>query len=100
VRGYDEGGVGSARRFAVVSAELIAPLAGAVSLVLFADGGSDLDTGGSVLGDPAGTRGKPGRGCGAGAGLRVDSPLGPWRLEYAVNDGGARRFHLGMGRAF
>jgi len=100
VRGYDEGGVGCGARFAVGSVELQAPLAGAASAVIFADAGSDLDTGGSVLGDPGGTRGKPGRGCGAGAGLRLDSPLGPWRLEYAVNDGGARRFHLGMGRAF
>jgi outer membrane protein insertion porin family len=28
---------------------------------LFADYGSDLDSGESVIGDPAGTRGKPGK---------------------------------------
>jgi outer membrane protein assembly factor BamA len=48
-------------------------------------------------GDPAGVRGKPGHGYGYGAGLRVDSPLGPLRLEYAFNDSKARRFHFGIG---
>ncbi len=48
-------------------------------------------------GDPAGVRGKPGKGYGYGAGIRVDSPLGPLRLEYAFNDNHARRFHFGIG---
>ncbi|PHU03035.1 hypothetical protein BC332_28286 [Capsicum chinense] len=37
-------------------------------------------------GDPAGPRRKPGSGYGCGVGIRVDSPLGPLRLEYAFND--------------
>lgn len=37
------------------------PLAKPVCGVLFLDYGTDLDSGESVLGDPAGTRGKPGR---------------------------------------
>jgi outer membrane protein insertion porin family len=49
------------------------------------------------LGDPAGARGKPGSGSGYGVGIRVDSPLGPLRLEYAFNDKQARRFHFGVG---
>lgn len=49
------------------------------------------------LGDPAGARGKPGSGYGYGVGVRVDSPLGPLRLEYAFNDKQARRFHFGVG---
>ena len=48
-------------------------------------------------GDPAGVRGKPGSGFGYGAGIRVDSPLGPLRLEYAFNDSRTRRFHFGIG---
>lgn len=48
-------------------------------------------------GDPAGARGKPGSGYGYGAGIRVDSPLGPLRLEYAFNDKHAMRFHFGVG---
>jgi outer membrane protein insertion porin family len=36
-------------------------LAKPVHGTLFADYGSDLDSGETVIGDPAGTRGKPGR---------------------------------------
>lgn len=50
-----------------------------------------------VLGDPAGARGKPGHGYGVGAGVRIDTPIGPLRLEYAWSDTGAPRFHLGIG---
>ena len=100
VRGWEEGGVGTGRRFAVGSAELHVPLVAPVAGVLFADAGSDLDTGDTVLGEPARTRGKPGTGCGVGAGVRLDSPVGPLRLEYAFNDRGARRFHFGIGKAF
>lgn len=51
----------------------------------------------SSLGDPAGARLKPGSGYGYGFGIRVDSPLGPLRLEYAFNDRQAKRFHFGVG---
>lgn len=64
---------------------------------LFADYGHDLESGQTVLGDPAGARGKPGSGYGYGAGIRIDSPVGPLRFEYAFNDHGSRRFHLGIG---
>ncbi|XP_072966441.1 outer envelope protein 80, chloroplastic [Typha angustifolia] len=97
VRGYEEGAVGSGRSYAVGSGEvsfrLFAPLEG----VVFVDYGSDLGSGPKVPGDPAGARGKPGNGCGYGVGIRVDSPLGPLRLEYAFNDRQARRFHFGVG---
>ena len=63
----------------------------------FADYGTDLDSGASVKGDPAGVREKPGRGYGYGAGVRLDTPVGPLRLECALNDRGLRRFHLGIG---
>jgi hypothetical protein len=49
------------------------------------------------LGDPAGARNKPGSGYVYGLGIRVDSPLGPLRLEYAFNDKNERRFHFGVG---
>ncbi len=64
---------------------------------LFCDYGTDMNSGMSVTGDPAGARGKPGTGYGYGAGVRVDSPVGPLRLEYAFNEAGFRRFHLGIG---
>lgn len=50
-----------------------------------------------ILGDPAGARLKPGSGYGYGVGIRVDSPLGPLRLEYAFNDQRTGRFHFGVG---
>jgi len=65
--------------------------------VVFGDYGSDLGSGPKVPGDPAGARGKPGSGYGYGVGVRVDSPLGPLRLEYAFNDKQARRFHFAVG---
>lgn len=58
---------------------------------------TDFESGAHVLGDPAGARGKPGRGYGIGAGLRIQTPIGPVRLEYAWNDAGVPRFHLGIG---
>ncbi|KAF8072573.1 OEP80 [Scenedesmus sp. PABB004] len=97
VRGYAEGGVGSGRHFVEGTAELRWLLMAPVHGTLFADYGSDLDSGESVIGDPAGTRGKPGSGYGFGGGIRVDSPLGPVRLEYAWNDQRRARFHVALG---
>ncbi|RMZ55639.1 hypothetical protein APUTEX25_000222 [Auxenochlorella protothecoides] len=97
VRGYVEGGVGSGRRYAVGTAELHVPLVAPIEGVLFADYGTDLDSGALVLGDPAGARGKPGNGHGLGVGVKLDTPIGPLRLEYAWNDAGVPRFHLGIG---
>lgn len=109
-----------------------------IEATIFGDWGSDLDSGGTVTGDPAGARGKPGEskwrhcsrfgsirrciylppnshvyvhvatahsaylqfpphasgsllpcagsGYGYGAGVRIDTPIGPLRLEYAMND--------------
>ena len=65
--------------------------------VTIADYGTNFDSGQIVLGDPAGVRGKPGSGYGYGAGVRVDTSLGAVRLEYAWNDKGLGRFHLGIG---
>lgn len=38
-----------------------------------------------------------GSGYGFGAGVRIDTPIGPLRLEYAMNDRRQTRFHLGIG---
>ena len=97
VRGYGEGGVGSGRYCLESTAELRVPLVAPFHATLFFDHGTDLDSGATVIGDPAGARGKPGSGYGYGAGLRVDSPLGPLRLEYAWNDRRQTRFHVGLG---
>lgn len=97
VRGYEEGALGSGRSYVVGSGEISFRTFGPVEGVLFVDYGNDLGSGPTVPGDPAGARGKPGNGCGFGAGIRVDSPLGPLRLEYAFNDKLASRFHFGVG---
>lgn len=50
----------------------------------------------SLLGDPVGARLKRGSGYVYGFGIWLDSPFRPLRLEYASNDGRAKRFHLGV----
>ncbi|TXG73238.1 hypothetical protein EZV62_001817 [Acer yangbiense] len=97
VRGYEEGAVASGRSYAVGSGEISFPMLGPVEGVIFTDYGTDLGSGPTVPGDPAGARLKPGSGYGYGFGIRVDSPLGPLRLEYAFNDRQAKRFHFGVG---
>ncbi|CAH8286188.1 unnamed protein product [Eruca vesicaria subsp. sativa] len=98
VRGYEEGAVGSGRSYVVGSGEVSFPMRGPVEGVLFTDYGTDLASGQKVPGDPAGARLKPGSGYGYGFGVRVDSPLGPLRLEYAFNDKHTGRFHFGVGQ--
>ncbi|CAA2992254.1 outer envelope 80, chloroplastic-like [Olea europaea subsp. europaea] len=97
VRGYEEGAVGSGRSCLVGSGEISFRLRGPVEGAIFADYGTDLGSGPLVPGDPAGARNKPGSGYGYGVGIRVDSPLGPLRLEYAFNDQRNGRFHFGIG---
>ncbi|KAD4384245.1 hypothetical protein E3N88_24413 [Mikania micrantha] len=98
VRGYEEGDIGSGRSYGVGCGEISFPLVGPVDGVAFADYGTDLGSGSTVPGDPAGPRSKPGSGYGYGVGVRVASPLGPLRLEYAFSDKGKGRFHFGVGQ--
>ena len=97
VRGYGEGGVGAGRNYISTTSELHLPLIAPLEGCIFFDYGTDLDSGARVLGDPAGARGKPGSGYGFGGGVRLDSPVGPLRLEYAWNDKQIGRFHFGIG---
>ncbi|WP_017653784.1 BamA/OMP85 family outer membrane protein [Fortiea contorta] len=100
VRGYDSGNVGTGRSYVLASAEYRFPILPVVGGVLFADYASDLGSGDTVLGNPAGVRGKPGNGFGYGAGIRLDSPLGLIRADYGINDQGESRVHLGIGQRF
>ncbi len=100
VRGYDSGDVGNGRSFLTVSAEYRFPVWKAVGGVLFADVASDLGSGDTVVGDPAGDRGKPGSGFGYGAGVRFNSPLGLIRADYGINDQGESKIHFGFGHNF
>ncbi|MBD2530404.1 outer membrane protein assembly factor [Nostoc flagelliforme FACHB-838] len=100
VRGYDSGDVGSGRSYVLASAEYRFPVLPIVGGVLFADFASDLGSGDTVLGDPAGVRDKPGYGFGYGAGVRLNSPLGLIRADYGINDQGESKVHLGSGQRF
>ena len=100
VRGYDEGDMGAGRSFLEVSAEYRFPIISFIGGVLFLDAGTDLGTGKDVPGDPAGIRGKPGSGYGYGLGVRIQSPLGPIRIDYGINDSGDNQIHFGIGERF
>ncbi len=100
VRGYDEGAVGTGRSFVQGSAEYRFPIYSVVGGALFVDAATDLGTGGNVPGRPAEVRNKPGSGFGYGVGVRIQSPLGPIRVDFALNDDGDSRFHFGLGERF
>jgi outer membrane protein insertion porin family len=100
VRGYEDGDVGSGRSFVQASAEYRFPIISIIGGGIFADYGSDLGTGSSVPGNPAGVRGKPGSGFGYGAGVRVQSPLGSIRIDYGINSIGEGRIQFGIGERF
>ncbi len=100
VRGYDEGDLGSGRSFVQATAEYRFPVFAIVGGALFFDVGTDLGSGSEVPGDPAGVRGKSGSGFGYGLGVRVQSPLGPIRIDYGFTDEGDSRLHFGIGERF
>jgi outer membrane protein insertion porin family len=100
VRGYEEGDVGSGRSYVQASVEYRFPIISFLGLGVFADYGTDLGTGSSVTGNPAGVRSKPGNGFGYGAGVRLQSPIGPLRLDYGLNNIGETRIQFGLGERF
>ncbi|PMB41973.1 hypothetical protein CEN40_18890 [Fischerella thermalis CCMEE 5205] len=100
VRGYDSGQLGSGRSYVLASAEYRFPVWQNFGGVVFGDFASDLGSGDTVLGNPAGVRGKPGIGFGYGAGIRFNSPLGLIRADYGINDQGESKFHFGIGQRF
>jgi outer membrane protein insertion porin family len=100
VRGYDEGDVGSGKSFIQATVEYRFPIFSVISGALFVDAATDLGSGDRVPGDPAGIRDKPGSGFGYGLGVRIQSPLGPIRIDYGFNDNGESRLHFGLGERF
>lgn len=100
VRGYGEGELGSARSYVQATAEYRFPIYSVVGGAFFFDVGSDLGSGSAVPGNPSGIRDLPGSGYGYGLGIRVQSPLGPIRIDYGFNDSGDSRLHFGIGERF
>lgn len=100
IRGYEEGEVGGGRSYAQFTAEYRFPLFSFLGGALFFDAATDLGSGSSVLGTPGPSRGKPGSGFGYGAGVRVQTPLGPLRIDYGFSNQGEGRIHFGIGERF
>jgi outer membrane protein insertion porin family len=101
IRGYEDGDVGSGRSYVQATAEYRFPIVSFLGLGIFADYGSELGTGSSVPGNPAGVRSKPGHGFGYGAGLRIlQTPIGSVRLDYGINDLNETRIQFGLGERF
>ncbi|MBD2778952.1 BamA/TamA family outer membrane protein [Iningainema tapete] len=96
VRGYDEGQLGTGRSFVQASVEYRFPVFSVVSGALFFDVGSDLGTGTRV----SEVLNKNGTGFGYGLGVRVQSPLGPIRIDYGITDDGDSRINFGIGERF
>ncbi|MCG6137282.1 MAG: BamA/TamA family outer membrane protein [Nostoc sp. LLA-1] len=96
VRGYEEGALTSGRSYVQASVEYRFPVFSVVSGALFFDVGSDLGT----TTRPAEVLNKNGSGYGYGLGVRVQSPLGPIRIDYGINDDGDSRINFGIGERF
>ena len=100
VRGYGAGELASGRSFLQATVEYRFPVFSIVGGALFLDMGTDLGTADDVPGEPGELLDKPGTGFGYGAGVRVQSPLGQIRVDYAINDEGESRIHFGIGERF
>jgi outer membrane protein insertion porin family len=96
VRGYDEGQLASSRSYVQASLEYRFPVFSVVSGALFFDVGSDLGSSTRA----AELLNKGGTGYGYGLGVRVQSPLGPIRVDYGINDDGDSRINFGIGERF
>jgi outer membrane protein insertion porin family len=100
VRGYEQGALGIGRSYIQASAEYRFPLISALGGTLFADYATDLGSASSVPGTPGINQGRPGNGFGVGAGLRVKSPLGTLRADWAITDAGNNRLQFTIGEKF
>ena len=100
VRGFAEGELGNGRSFLQASAEYRFPIFRIVGGALFFDYGTVLGTDDNVPGQPSIVRDLPGSGFGYGLGVRVQSPLGPIRVDYALDEEGDGRIHFGIGERF
>jgi outer membrane protein insertion porin family len=96
VRGYDEGRLGTGSKYVQAAVEYRFPVFSVVSGALFFDYGSDLGSSTQA----AQLLKKNGNGYGYGLGLRIQSPLGPIRIDYGVTDEGDSRINFGIGERF
>jgi outer membrane protein insertion porin family len=92
--------LGSGRYFVQGTAEYRFPIFSVVGGALFLDVGSNLGSGGNVPGEPSEVRDLPGTGAGIGLGVRIQSPLGPIRVDFGFNTDSGNRLHFGIGERF
>lgn len=100
VRGYGEGEVGVGRSYFQATAEYRFPILDFIGAAVFLDYGTTLGSSGGVPGAPGDVRNLPGSGLGYGLGVRVQSPVGPIRIDYGWNDQGESQLHFGIGERF
>lgn len=100
VRGYNDGNMGSGRSYLQGTIEYRFPIVSFLGGVLFLDAATDLGSGKTVPGNPAGERNKPGSGYGYGMGVRIQSPVGPIRIDWGFNDEGGNQINFAIGERF
>lgn len=100
VRGFGDGEVGSGKSYFQATAEYRFPIFRIVGGALFFDYGTTLGSASDVPGEPSEVRGLPNSGYGYGLGVRIQSPLGPIRVDYAINDDGGNEVQFGIGEKF
>ncbi|MEA5510263.1 BamA/TamA family outer membrane protein [Crocosphaera sp. UHCC 0190] len=100
VRGYNEGELGNGRSYFQATAEYRIPIIPSVGATLFFDYGTTIKSQRSVRGIPGVVRGLPSDGYGYGVGLRIQSPVGPIRVDYGITNEGDSRVHFGIGERF
>ena len=100
VRGYAEGEMGNGSSYVQATAEYRFPVYSLLSAAIFFDIGTTIGTQNSVPGEPGDVRGLPGDGFGYGLGVRIQSPVGPIRVDFGINNEGGTRIHFGIGEKF
>ena len=100
VRGFNDGEVGSGRSRFQASAEYRFPVFKIVRGAVFFDYGTTLGSGSEVPGEPSVVRELPGSAYGYGMGIRINTPVAPIRLDYAINDDGDNMIQFGFGEKF
>ncbi|MEO0925389.1 MAG: BamA/TamA family outer membrane protein [Cyanobacteria bacterium J06643_13] len=101
VRGFGDGEVGSGKSFLQATAEYRFPIFRIVGGALFFDYGTTLGTDADVPGRPSEVRDLPGDGFGYGFGVRIQSPLGPIRVDYGIGNGEEdAQIQFGIGEKF